>query len=330
MRTLLVACGCFALLGVFGLSACGSDTPPANAAGSAGTSGSGSAGVGGLVNSSNPPPEEIAQWPMPNSAELALPNPADYDAETTPGVVHDRVTALDWLQDPGLESYTRADALDRCAGLSFAGFDDWRLPAFIELISLFNAVPNEADPLDPSYIAPVFQARGRFWAASALSESGLGRLLDFTAAGCGTSPLCSIGVAGKADELLGGAFCVRNSEPPTTSARYETDGERVTDLRTGLSWQGVPAAVQTVGHSEALSACGALGDGARLPSINELLSILVPLLDKKAFPNWPAEAFAWSSSSIPAKPDSYWVAATGGATRAELSTAHHRVQCVVR
>ena len=308
----------------FAFSACGgSDTSPENGAGSAGMSGNASqAGAASIAAA------DTAQWPMPNSADLGLPNPANYDSATTPGVVHDLVTGLDWLHHPGVELYTRADALDLCAALSFAGFDDWRVPAFIELVSLFDAVPNESDPLDPIYISPVFEAEGRFWSTSAVDDSGLGRLLDFTAAGCSETRACSIGVAGQADSPLGGAFCVRNSAPPATSARYETHGDEVTDLRTGLTWQSVPAALQTVGYEEALSACDALGDGARLPSINELLSILVPLLDKKAFPNWPNDAFAWSSSEITAKPGTHWLGAAGGATRAEPSINHHRVQCV--
>lgn len=265
---------------------------------------------------------------MPNSVGLGLPNPANYDSSTTPGIVHDLVTGLDWLQDPGTELYPRADAVNHCAELSFAGFDDWRVPEFIELVSLFSVVPSEADPLDPVYIAPVFQAQGRFWSASSVTSANLGRLLDFTADGCGTSTSCSIGVGGKADEALGGAFCVRGSQPPVTSARYQTDGDEVADLRTGLTWIGVPVNDQTGAYADAVDACDALGSGARLPSITELLSILVPILDKKAFPDWPADAFAWSSSTIPAKPDTYWAGAITGATEAALATSHNRIECV--
>jgi hypothetical protein len=324
VRLYLGACCGSALLGALLLGACGRDSKPANPGGSAGTSGS--AGAAG----SNDEAPGSAQWPMPNSPALGLPNPASYDATTTPGVVHDLVTGLDWLQDPGIELYPRAEAVNRCAELSLAGKDDWRVPTFIELVSLFDVVPNEVDPLDPIYISPVFRAEGRFWSASEVNESGLGRLLDFTAAGCGTgtSEYCSIGVSAKADEALGGAFCVRSDEAPRTSARYQTNGEEVVDLRTGLTWQNVPAAVQTVGYEEAVSACDALGNGARLPSITELLSILLPILDRKAFPNWPSDAFAWSSSSIRAKPYAYWAGAIGGATKAALSTSHNRVVCV--
>lgn len=323
---------CFALLLAGALPACaGKDANPAGTGGSAGLGGNagldggaaGSAGEGELGDQSS----NSAEWPMPNSPGLELPNPASYDT-ATPGVVRDLVTGLDWLQDPGVELYPRADAIAHCAELSFAGFDDWRVPEFIELVSLFDVVPNVADPLDPIYISPTFKAEGRFWSMTAVTSSGLGRLLDFTAAGCGMSPVCSIGVAGNAEVALGGAFCVRSSQPAATSPRYEGSDTQVLDLRTGLTWFSVPAAVQTGTYADALGACDALGNGARLPSITELLSILVPILDKTAFPGWPADAFAWSRSSIPAKPDAYWVGAIGGATKAEPSTGHDRVECV--
>lgn len=270
----------------------------------------------------------MAQWPMPNSPGLGLPNAQSYDSTTIAGVVRDGVTGLSWLQDPGIQLYARADALTLCDQLSFGGFDDWRAPAFIELVSLFSVVPNDRDPNTPIYISTTFKAEGRFWSSSAVSSTGLGRLLDFTADGCSATMACSIGVAAKADEALGGAFCVRGSAPLTTSARYAIEGDKVSDRRTGLTWVSVPAPVQTGAYTDAVSACQALGDGARLPSITELLSLLVPVLDSKTFPNWPADAFTWSSSPVPARPGSYWVAAIAGATRADDAASHNRVECV--
>jgi len=298
---------------------------PTNAGGSAGDGGGTStAGTSGL----GVQPSDIAQWPMPNSPGLGLPNPQTYDGATTPGVVHDAVTGLDWLQNPGLELYPRGDALALCEDLSFAGSDDWRVPSFIELVSLFNVVPNAGDPLDPIYISPTFEAKGRYWAAPSLSANSLGRLLDFKADGCSASMACSLGVAAQVEDALGGAFCVRNSRPWSTSARYESNGDQVTDLHTGLTWITVAANVQTSDYAKAVSTCQALGNGARLPSVNELLTILVPNLVSKTFPNWPASAWAWSSSAVSAVPGSQWAAAIGGATRGDTADSHNRVQCV--
>src|SRR5215471_9261180 len=46
----------------------------------------------------NPGGDEVVvstAWPMPNPPSTGLPNPASYDTSVS-GVVHDRVTGLDW------------------------------------------------------------------------------------------------------------------------------------------------------------------------------------------------------------------------------------------
>lgn len=76
------------------------------------------------------------------------------------GTVTDRATGLQWVQDPtdcGETFYTGgalvtmnwADALAACNGLSYAGFDDWRLPNIAELASLLlrNGAPPPIDPI---------------------------------------------------------------------------------------------------------------------------------------------------------------------------------------
>jgi hypothetical protein len=305
------------------LTACSNSTPSYRSS-DAGATGDGgdSAGGGSQVTDT-----DIAAWPMPNAAGLGLPNSASYDDTSTPGVVHDLVTGLDWLQNPGPTLYTRSDAVSHCQALSLGGTDDWRVPTYIELVSLFDVVPSQ-DAM-PSYIASVFQARGAYWSTSAVtSNDQLARMVDFGAAGCGTSQFCSIGVSADPGKALGGAMCVRTSNAPLSGARFDVASDHVDDTRTGLSWLVLPAASQTGAEADAVSRCAALGAGARVPSITELLTILTPVLDPTVFPRWPGNKFAWSASTIPAIPDSFWAGGITGASEASASTSMNRVQCV--
>ncbi len=304
-----------------GVGAAGAAGAEGGSAGEAGAGGSGESGRGGEANLA-----EVAQWPMPNAPHAGLPNTEKYDT-STPGVVHDLVTGLDWLQNPGSTLYSRADAVSYCDALSLAGKDDWRVPTFIELVSLFDAVPNDADP--PLYLASVFEARDRYWCSTppVTTSTELGRMLAFTADTCGAKS-CSIGVSGEKGDAIAGAFCVRGSAAAATSERFDIESDRVSDTLTGLAWITLPSAIQTGTHAEAVSRCSALGDGARLPSVNELLTIFVPLLDMGAFPDWPNSLFGWSSSAAPAKPGSFWAAASGGATEAAAASAINRIECV--
>lgn len=263
---------------------------------------------------------------MPNATGLGLPNSASYDDSSTPGVVHDLVTGLDWLQNPGTTLYTRPDALSFCEALSLGSNHDWRLPAFIELTSLFDVVPTGG--ATPRYIASVFQASGAYWSASAASSNQqLARLVAFDADGCSPTKPCSIGVLGDPSKAIGGAFCVRRGTAPPTGARFDVASDHINDTLTGLSWLE-PIANQTGSEAQAVSRCAALGAGARVPSITELLTILTPVLDPTVFTNWPGDEFAWSSSTIPAIPGSFWAGGITGASEASAPTSVNRVQCV--
>ncbi|HEX3851252.1 MAG TPA: hypothetical protein VHW01_09830, partial [Polyangiaceae bacterium] len=151
---------------------------------------------------------------------------------------------------------------------------------------------------------------------------------DFNADGCSASKLCSIGVLGDPNKTDGGVLCVHSSSPPPSGARFEIAVDHIDDTRTGLRWFLLPTATQSGTEADALSRCAALGPGARVPSISELLTILTPILDPTVFPGWPRSIFAWSSSTIPAVPGSFWAGGITGASEAAVSTDMNRVQCV--
>jgi hypothetical protein len=78
-----------------------------------------------------------ACWPMPNPVGSGLPNEADYQ-ENGDGTVLDKVTGLTWEQRPPGGSHTFDEAISYCEGLSLGGFDDWRLPTRIEMMSIMD------------------------------------------------------------------------------------------------------------------------------------------------------------------------------------------------
>jgi hypothetical protein len=81
-----------------------------------------------------------AEWPMPNPPASALPNPQNYTILTvgSEAVVRDEVTRLVWQRRLDPRRFTWKDAMAYCDVLTLAGWDDWRLPSRIELVSLLN------------------------------------------------------------------------------------------------------------------------------------------------------------------------------------------------
>jgi hypothetical protein len=131
-----------------------------------------------------------AEWPMPNPASPsdddggapALPNPAAYAIETTGAgiaVVDDRVTGLGWQRDVDDAVYTQVEAQQRCAELGrdgYAGFDDWRLPSRIELVSIVD-FSRSSPAVDPSAFPDTPGAY--FWTSSAVAATGYGWCVSF-------------------------------------------------------------------------------------------------------------------------------------------------------
>ncbi len=81
---------------------------------------------------------------------VRAPEPRDLAGryEVADDVVADTLTGLGWERDPPAIDTDQGTASARCAALSAGGFDDWRLPAFPELLSIFDGRWSPA--VDPS------------------------------------------------------------------------------------------------------------------------------------------------------------------------------------
>lgn len=75
---------------------------------------------------------------MPNPTTAGLPNPASYSVDTGNDIITDNVTGLMWQRSADVQSFTWVNAKAFCENLSQGGYDDWRLPWRIELVSLID------------------------------------------------------------------------------------------------------------------------------------------------------------------------------------------------
>lgn len=109
-----------------------------HASSSSGSGGSSSSSSSSSSSGSGGPSGPWIAWPMPNSPNTGLPNPANYAVDDLNGLVTDKVTGLIWQRtlDPG--KYTWDDALAYCDALAYGGHEDWRLPTRIELVSIVD------------------------------------------------------------------------------------------------------------------------------------------------------------------------------------------------
>lgn len=95
--------------------------------------------------------------------------------------------------------------------------------------------------------------------------------------------------------------CVRSDAPRGgLFSRYQVDeaAGTVTDTRTGLVWQR--AVHDETDWSQAKAYCDQLGDGYRLPGLNELLTLVDPTRLEPAlsslFPDIPLAGLFWSAA----------------------------------
>ncbi|MDP0496383.1 MAG: DUF1566 domain-containing protein [Verrucomicrobiota bacterium JB024] len=93
----------------------------------------------------------------------------------------------------------------------------------------------------------------------------------------------------------------------TTTQRFTDNGDdTVTDNTTGLVWTKKTVA-EDVTHEQAVAAVAALGEGFRLPTVQELFGLVDhttcrPAIDGEAFPDTRCDIY-WTSTPWAANPD---------------------------
>lgn len=203
----------------------------------------------------------------------------------------DSITGLMWerVGDGTLRTFADADA--RCAALSLAGFDDWRLPSRLELVSLLDHGRVTGGALPAAFGVA---SSGAHWTSS---RSGLTATTYYF----GVNDTYGIWSITFATNTLK-SRCVRGAAL-TGSKQVGTD--TVVDTLTGLEWQRSALDDTEVTWTAALAYCEALvhagHDDWRLPNLKELATIVdesaseAPFVDPSVF-GTSAAAVYWSSS----------------------------------
>lgn len=256
---------------------------------------------------------------MPNPVGAGLPNPASYTQNFGTNTVTDNVTGLTW--EGAVEPktvYTQPQARRRCNEKN----GGWRLPTRVELVSLVDFTRPKPGPT----INAIFRDTPgeRFWTSSlaAFSETAAW----YVGFDLGATHQVLTSDAYKVRCVLGA--------PSRCPTRFQIQaGELVRDRTTGLVWQR-PIAVQQKVWSEAMKYCPTLGTGWRLPSLNELQTLVdedkeTPAIDGDAFPNTPPKDYFWTSSPQAGHADFAWyVTFFHGHSDVDLVTNPFWIRCV--
>ena len=227
-------------------------------------------------------------------------NPPSY-RDNGDGTVTDNVTDLMWQKSDDDTLRFWSDSITYCENLVLGGFDDWRLPAVVELMRLLdfgttnptiNAIFTGTNPtnywtIDGYHNDPVTLA----WVV----KFDVGGIMD------GSKSTGQFYVR-----------CVRGEQEIDLEMVDNEDGT-VTDLETGLIWQQNDPSNRD--WEEALAYCETLElagkEDWRLPSVNELLSLVDTTrynlsIDENLFPEASPTVYH-TSTTVYSSPADNWI-----------------------
>jgi formylglycine-generating enzyme required for sulfatase activity len=217
------------------------------------------------------------------------------------GTVTDNNTGLMWQKTDGGEM-TVENATAYCTGLSLGGYNDWRLPTGLELMSINNYSRNKP-ALNTVYFP---ETLAEYWWTSEHQVDDPNKIWVVNAGG-------GIGAHLKTETISAGGTRKIHVRAVRTLVNNAITGPRFTDMGNGtiidnltrLTWQKIQSA-NTMTWEEALAYSGSLTLGGksdwRLPNVKELqslndVSICKPSFTKAFFPNVSAGNY-WSSTTL--------------------------------
>ena len=229
-------------------------------------------------------------------ATLGTCVPQSFTVQTISGdnIVVDNNTGLEWQQTMPEETFTWDDAVAYCENLTYAGYDDWRLPSQIE-IHIISDKGRAIPVFDKTYFQQITVSdESRFWTST---EYNYGTVHDAYFIYYRPPYFEHLDKTSKSNVV-----CVRGNKLPTANFTTLEISEDVvfTDSTTGFMWQKIDISntwQYALGYCDDLTYAGY--SDWRLPNLNELESLLndnstEPYSD---FPNVGVSDY-WSSSTF--------------------------------
>ncbi len=290
----------------------------------------------------------VTKWSISSYMD-ATNQPERYIIDDCNHVVQDKLTGLIWEQNPSTTQTSwslsggTGSAQEYCQNLRKGGYNDWRLPAPLELQSLVDYTVNYNGPTINTTVFTGISTSYYYTSLPIAGSSTIPWYVSFGSVACkgGLIYTKSPGWVSCAP-LDGYSWCVRGSNS-AESIRYTDENgailtggsTQVKDQQTGLIWQR-DQAPSTYSWSNAKSYCSSLtlgGQSWHLPTIKELATLVDytiaspgPTINISAFPGTIVNTFLASSVVAGFSPSTWSINFADGRVRNDNNTA--QVRCV--
>lgn len=227
--------------------------------------------------------------------------------------VLDKVTGLQWERSPNQTTLTASNAFNRCNELGVGGFNDWRLPTLVELMTLVDFTV--ANPAIDAKLFPGTKS-AKYWTATERPTAGRVSYKWAVDFGNGKPEFID-----KTPTHL--TRCTRTfqttGEPVAAAERFVVDSDSgvVVDKYTDLRWQR-SFSPKLTGSTGCASFCAGLktdGGNWLAPDIRQLMTLVdytrtSPATDPQPFPDVPIDSF-WSTTQMVSDQDYSWAVSFG-------------------